>query len=570
MNLIKNLKVKTKLISAFLSVVMLICVVGTVGTLALRVVNKNAEEIYNVNLQSINRILSIKADVAGIRSEILTIIYETDASKVFKAKRNIDDKVIKINEYIAAYEKIPVTNEQKSFWEDFKSDLKKYSSSKDGIIKNVSDKRFDEAKNQYSAIISTENDILDNLDKVIEINLNDSYLANMNINSTYINTNKIMVILSCIAIILAILIGTLLGKNINTPLKKIKDFAQRLALYDFSMPIKITAKDEFGQVGIALNKAQENVKGLVRMIIENSKDINISSERLSATAEELSLKAIRIDEALNNITMDMQESSAVSEEISASIQEVDSSIVELSEKAMEGSYNASKSKERASEVQKNSMQAIDETKKLCDEKENKMLKVIEKGKAVHNVNIMADTIGSIADETNLLALNAAIEAARAGEQGKGFAVVADEVRKLAEQSAQAVVGIKETISEVQEVFKNSTNTSKDILQFINTEVNDQFNDYREIGNQYYEDSHFVSTMSEEIAAMSEELTATVSQVSEAVQNMARTAQESNEQAETIKENMSETTKAIEEMALTAQRQIQLALKLNEMVQKFNI
>ena len=84
-----------------------------------------------------------------------------------------------------------------------------------------------------------------------------------------------------------------------------------------------------------------------------------------------------------------------------------------------------------------------------------------------------------------------------------------------------------------------------------------------VGSPNYKDSHFVSMMSEEIAS-------TVSQVSEAVQNMAQTVQESNEQAERIKENICETTKAIEEMVLTTQIQMQLAQKLNEMVQEFII
>ena len=183
---------------------------------------------------------------------------------------------------------------------------------------------------------------------------------------------------------------------------------------------------------VALNTAQENVSSLVKVIMENSQDISASSEELSATVQELSSKAITIDQAVDTIASGMQESSAATEEISASIEEVDSSINILSSKAMEGSNNANQSKERATEVKNNSQKAIEETRKIYAEKQNKMAKAIEDGKVVDSIKVMADTIGSIAEQTNLLALNAAIEAARAGEQGKGFAVVAEEVRKLAE------------------------------------------------------------------------------------------------------------------------------------------
>ncbi|WP_457825543.1 hypothetical protein, partial [Staphylococcus aureus] len=88
-----------------------------------------------------------------------------------------------------------------------------------------------------------------------------------------------------------------------------------------------------------------------------------------------------------------------------------------------------------------------------------------------------------------------------------------------EQSAEAVNNIKETITKVQGAFKNSIDTGNDILEFINKDVNVQFEAYEQTGNQYYKDSDFVSNMSEEIAAMSEEVTATVGQVNEAIQNM---------------------------------------------------
>ncbi|WP_352417556.1 methyl-accepting chemotaxis protein [Clostridium tertium] len=566
-----NLKVKNKLISIFSVICILMLLIGATGLFSSWSINKNANNMYSTNLVSIKNLQSLKSNLNYDYINIIKMISDKNKDKLDEEIRLIDGIVSQNEELIKEYEDLDITEEEKSLFLDFKEDLFKYRELKLKVFDLLKSNKYDEAETiNNSEIEKIIDSMFNKLIKAIEINENLAQNTNLKNINEFNKFSYIVLISTAITFCIIIFMAYILSKNIIDPLNKIKNLAYRLSSYDFSIPISITRKDEFGETAIALNSAQENVNDLIKMIMENSEDISASSEELSATVEELLSKVEIIDEAVNNIAAGMEESSAASEEISASVQEVDASINVLSATAMDGSNNANKSKSRASEVKNNSEKAIEETIKIYDEKQNKMKKAIEDGKIVETIKVMADTIGSIAEQTNLLALNAAIEAARAGEQGKGFAVVADEVRKLAEESKESAFTIQETIKNVQAAFKSSNETGNEILEFINKDVNAQFQAYKETGNQYYNDSDLVSKMSDEIAAMSEEITATIGQVSEAVQNMAESSQKSSEDSVIIKESMDETTRAIEQVALTAQSQAELAQNLNEMVLKFKI
>jgi methyl-accepting chemotaxis protein len=64
MKLIGHLKVRTKLISSFLIVAILIGIVGIIGALSLRNVNNRAQEMHDISLQHVKEILSIKANMS--------------------------------------------------------------------------------------------------------------------------------------------------------------------------------------------------------------------------------------------------------------------------------------------------------------------------------------------------------------------------------------------------------------------------------------------------------------------------------------------------------------------------
>ena len=569
MELLKNMKVKSKLILSFLLVVILIGLVGGVGTMALKKIEKNAEEMYDSNLNSVKLILSLKGNLKEIKGDLLTIINSSDKSEIQTVEKNINSAVDEDDAYIADFDKL-FEKSKEDGWDDFKADLTSYRSARKGIVDAVNSNNLNEAQKQYLAIQSVTEKMFTSLDKVVNTNSNEAKLADDSNRLTYAKSNKIMIILNIVGIALAIVLGILIARDMTKPLTKIKVFAQKLANYDFSSSIIITRKDEFGQAASALNIAQKNVNQLIQTIMEHSQTISASSEELSASVQEITSKVENINGVVSNITDGMEGAGATSQEISASIEEMDSGINELSSKAMEGNNNSSEFKEKAIKIKNNSQKAIKETENLYIQKQERMLKAIEDGNVVENIKVMADTIANISKETNLLALNAAIEAARAGEQGKGFAVVAEEVRKLAEQSSESVTSIQDTILKVQQAFKSSIDNGKDLLEFINKDVKAQLKAYEDTGNNYYEDSEFISKMSEEIAAMSEEITASVGQINEAMQNMTDIDQNSIDQMESINESIEQATNAIEEIDLTAKGQAELVENLNEIILKFKV
>lgn len=414
----------------------------------------------------------------------------------------------------------------------------------------------------YNWVISTGN-YVDNIDLEVEMKTSE-------LNGMLAKTIGALIMSLAILITLSVIIAVKISSKVTKPLTQIKELAERLARYDFSEYVNITSKNEFGQTAIALNKAQDNVKKLIRNINGQTMELTASAEELSAVAQEVTNKVSNINKSTENIASSMSESMESAKQVNESMKEISESISELSKKSVDGSEISISFKEKSLKLKNDTDEALASTKNIYGDKEKLIIGAIKDGAVVKEVSKMVEAISYIAEETNLLALNAAIEAARAGEHGKGFAVVSEEVRKLAEQSATSAASIQNTVLKVQGAFKKLSDNSNEVLNFINKDVTKQFNEFIISGQYYYDNAKEISKISEDIAAMSEQLNALAQEINAMVEVMASNSEKATQDSSKILEGITGATEDMTEISVTVNNQAKLVQNLNELIEEFKI
>lgn len=503
---VNNIKIGRRLTIVFVLIIVLFT--GATGYTLMKnsLVKHHIEEIYKVNLLSIDYL--IEADRDAYQSNLalaqaLQSVINSDKKKLDEAFatvwENFDQIGTRYKNFELAFgiEAKPEFTEKNTLFHQHKDELKAETES---VINSIKSGNSDTAeKTYYSTYMATFEEMRSIMNEFTELGLMNAekfYNESKSLNQRILINSLVLNIFTMIMIIFAAIVLT---RSIVRPLSHAVNRIKEVADGDLTGEVVIKGKDEVAELLKAVGDMSGKLKSIIRGIIESSESLSDASSQFSNSSQQMSQGAT---------------------EQASSAEQVSSSMEEMAANIMQNTENA----QQTEKIALNAVAGIEKMSEGASQTLKDMLDIADK----------VSIIGEIARQTNILALNAAVEAARAGEHGKGFAVVAAEVRKLAERSQASAI-------EIDALTKTSVRNTEDAAKMMGVIVPDIAK---------------TAKLVQEIAAASIEQNSGADQVNTAIQQLNQVTQQN--------------AAASEEMATSSEELSAHAAQLMDMVSYFNI
>jgi len=346
-----------------------------------------------------------------------------------------------------------------------------------------------------------------------------------------------------IAILVAGFIGVTITISIRGNMKKIATGLEQVAEGDLTGRVKVSGRDEFGDLAQSANHMIQNNKKLVTKVHGATGQLELSADQVKHASEIISDYSLDITQAITEINAGMNRQSLHAQEcmektgmLSDDMQEVSQVVEKVEMLVQETDTMIRKGMEIIELLGRRAQETTDITNQVG-------VNIEQLSQETENIGVFAETITGISKQTNLLSLNASIEAARAGEAGRGFAVVAEEIRKLADDSARAAGEISHNVQHINTRTVDSVQSARQAEEMVELqgdavqEVVQVFADMRDRMQELVRGLQEIVASTEQADKERAETLSAVQNISQIIAETAENAEIVNQTAEKLMENV---------------------------------
>ncbi len=554
-----KVRLSVKLMVSFLSVAMIVLVVGLFGIKGETDMRGHIETIGQVRLPSIIQLDRMNIERLQVRNQTFEVqgrtVWSPETREVLElVSRQRLASWKNVEEALAEYEKLPKSKDEQAVYEVFRTEYAAWRASYarlDQLLANMiqaSPEDYAPLHEEFVRLVDDMVLISDRVGVLIDT------MVSFNNQTTHAAVEKAlaeagqMVKFTSIGIGVGLLLAVFLGlfmtrdtlRQLGGEPAYVVEVVNQVAEGDLTARIDLR-KDDTTSLLAAFAGMVANMQRVLSEVSTASAQVATAAEQLSATSEKMREQVKLEQSETDQVATAMNQMTATVEEVARH-----------AAAAARAAQDTDRETDAGGEVVMQTIAAIESLAREVESAGEVIARLSEDSK---EIGAVLDVIRGVAEQTNLLALNAAIEAARAGEQGRGFAVVAAEVRTLASRTQSSILDIQEKIERVQ----GGSAGAVQVMEKGQAKARESVVQARQAG----ESLHTISTSITSINDMNR-------QIASAAEEQTAVAEEINRNIHTISGTVDQTSAGSVQIATASEQLASLAAQLQERVGQFKI